>query len=253
MSTLKTVVEKLNDFNVNALEAGIAFSSSRRHYEVAIEHILIKILEEGEGDFVIMARHFELDQDALWQVALDNLAHQPAGNQGKPGFSMLLFKWLEQALLANALHYHHDKIRSIALLDALIELSPQLPGGFAKILEVIPVHALRSKFENLLQNSCENNVAINTATKSLESKPTDTALSQFSHNLTAKAAEGKIDPAFGREKEIERVCQILSRRKKSSCILLGDAGCVVADTEISVRKISDYGNHNIIEIDYSSN
>jgi len=248
MSTLKIIVEKLNDFNVNALEAGIAFSSSRRHYEVAIEHVLIKILEEGEGDFVIMARHFELDQDALWQVALDNLARQSAGNQGKPGFSMLLFKWLEQALLANALHYRHEKIRSVALLDALIELSPQLPGDFAKILELITVHTLRSKHQELLVNSCENNVTINAKKNSLELKPTDTALSQFANNLTAKAAEGKIDPAFGREKEIEQMIDVLSRRRKNNPILVGEPGVgKTAIVEGLALKISQGNVPNILK------
>ena len=60
------------------------------------------------------------------------------------------------------------------------------------------------------------------------------------------AEENKIDPIVGRENEIERVSQILSRRKKNNPILIGEPGCVDGETFITVRKVSDLGNHNII-------
>lgn len=73
-------------------------------------------------------------------------------------------------------------------------------------------------------------------------------LDSFSRDLTRMAEENKIDPIVGRENEIERVSQILSRRKKNNPILIGEPGCVDGETLITVRKISDLGNHNIISI-----
>jgi len=71
-------------------------------------------------------------------------------------------------------------------------------------------------------------------------------LDTFSHDLTKMAEDNKLDQIVGREKEIERVSQILSRRKKNNPILIGEPGCVDGETIIEVRKVSDYGNHKII-------
>lgn len=71
-------------------------------------------------------------------------------------------------------------------------------------------------------------------------------LDSFSRDLTKMAEEGRIDPIIGREKEIERVSQILSRRKKNSTLLVGEAGCVDGQTLITVRRVSNDGKHNII-------
>jgi hypothetical protein len=59
------------------------------------------------------------------------------------------------------------------------------------------------------------------------------------------ALEGKLDPVIGREKEILRIAQILSRRKKNNPIIIGDPGCVLEDTIIEIEKISDIDSHNI--------
>lgn len=71
-------------------------------------------------------------------------------------------------------------------------------------------------------------------------------LDSYSRDLTKFAEEGKLDPIVGRLKEIERVSQILSRRKKNNPILIGEPGCVDAETPITVRKISDLGSHQIV-------
>lgn len=72
-------------------------------------------------------------------------------------------------------------------------------------------------------------------------------LDSYSRDLTKMAQENKLDPIVGREKEIERVSQILSRRKKNNPILIGEPGCVDAKTLITVRKVSDIGSHDITE------
>lgn len=73
-------------------------------------------------------------------------------------------------------------------------------------------------------------------------------LDTYSRDLTKAAEDGKLDPIVGRIKEIERVSQVLSRRKKNSPILIGEPGCVDGNTMITVRKISDDFNHGIVEV-----
>ena len=70
-------------------------------------------------------------------------------------------------------------------------------------------------------------------------------LDNFSRDLNKMALEGKLDPVIGREKEILRIVQILSRRKKNNPIIIGDPGCVLEDTIIEIEKISDIDSHNI--------
>lgn len=72
------------------------------------------------------------------------------------------------------------------------------------------------------------------------------ALDNFSRDLTKLAQEGKLDPVVGRESEVIRIAQILSRRKKNNPIILGEPGCVLAETIIEVEKISDENFHKII-------
>jgi len=82
--------------------------------------------------------------------------------------------------------------------------------------------------------------------KKKDSDSSTPILDNFGRDLTKLAIEGKLDPVVGREKEIERVSQILSRRKKNNPILIGEPGCVVGDTYITVKKVSNTNSHNII-------
>jgi ATP-dependent Clp protease ATP-binding subunit ClpA len=72
-------------------------------------------------------------------------------------------------------------------------------------------------------------------------------LDDFGRDLTEMAAQGKLDPVYGRAEESERVAQVLARRKKNNPVLVGDAGCVLGNTKIRVKKISDLTIHKIIE------
>ena len=70
-------------------------------------------------------------------------------------------------------------------------------------------------------------------------------LDNFSKDLIKMAEQGKLDPVIGRENEINRIAQILSRRKKNNPIIIGEPGCVLGDTYIEDEKISDVNTHNI--------
>ena len=70
-------------------------------------------------------------------------------------------------------------------------------------------------------------------------------LDNFSKDLIKMAEQGKLDPVIGRENEINRIAQILSRRKKNNPIIIGEPGCVLGETYIEIEKISDVNTHNI--------
>jgi ATP-dependent Clp protease ATP-binding subunit ClpC len=69
-------------------------------------------------------------------------------------------------------------------------------------------------------------------------------LDNFSRDLIKLAEQGKLDPVVGREQEIVRIAQILSRRKKNNPIIIGEPGCVLPDTIIEIEKISEVNTHN---------
>lgn len=70
-------------------------------------------------------------------------------------------------------------------------------------------------------------------------------LDNFSRDLIKLAEEGKLDPVIGREREINRIAQILSRRKKNNPVIIGEPGCVLENTQIEIEKVSDVDSHNI--------
>jgi ATP-dependent Clp protease ATP-binding subunit ClpC len=85
-------------------------------------------------------------------------------------------------------------------------------------------------------------------TKTKEPKSKTPILDNFSIDLCQAARNGDIDPIVGRAKEIERVSQILSRRRKNNPVLIGEPGCVLPDTKIKIRKISEKNSHTIHKI-----
>jgi len=71
-------------------------------------------------------------------------------------------------------------------------------------------------------------------------------LNNFAKDLIKLAEEGKLDPVVGREREITRIAQILSRRKKNNPIIIGEPGCILENMYIEVEKISDENSHEIV-------
>ena len=110
ITRVKTLLERLNDHSAETLDAAAGFASGRTHYEVSIEHMLIKFLEDGSGDLTRIFRAFNIDADSLWQGMLQHLAKNRSGNSGKPSFSPFMLQWFEQAWINASLYYGHDPL-----------------------------------------------------------------------------------------------------------------------------------------------
>ena len=235
MSTtrIKALLGKLNEHCLQSLESAAAFAGVRGHYEVCIEHMVVKLLEKGDGDFDLILRRFEVNLDRMWQAMLENLSRLRSGNQNKPAFSPQLLDWLERAWTLASLRDPQARLRSEALLEALLELAPRLPGTAWLALEEVSRHLVPSDIPDLIRLSVENPVppcAAGSAPKpqsSAPGKPDGTPtphLDAYTTDFTARAAAGAIDPVLGRNDEIRQIIDILTRRRKNNPILVGEPG-----------------------------
>ncbi|MGE4343495.1 MAG: type VI secretion system ATPase TssH [Geoalkalibacter sp.] len=228
---LRSLLERLNNHCVNALEGAAAFAATRGHGEVTIEHLCVKLLEQGGGDFDRALHRFGVDLDAFWQGLLAALARRPAGPAGKPVFGATLQQWLERAWLSASLHYHTDRIHSAALLDALVTLAPALSAETFALLDNVSPEILRKEFGRPGDNSVEEQGGQDSAT-TMSAPQTKTSpggkigsfLARFTVDITARAAAGEIDPVLGRSREIRMMLDILARRRKNNPIVVGEPG-----------------------------
>ena len=87
---LKALLSKLNAFCVSMLQNAAGLSVSRTHYEVTLEHLLLKMLDETQSDLALILRHFDVDQGRLSAALADTLEDFRTGNAAKPVFSPIL-------------------------------------------------------------------------------------------------------------------------------------------------------------------
>lgn len=229
-NSIKQLIDKLNGHTAQALESAAGFASSRSHFEVLPEHVLIKLMEEGcRGDIEHIFNYFTVDQDALWHAVLEYLNQQSSGNKSKPVFSRRLYDWLEKAWLIANVKQQSDWITGAALLDALIELSPYSPAvSLFEYLRKVDCHFLSQNIDKICKGSIERTSQrmsqSSQGVKSANQLETGQALQEYCEDLTAKAKSGLIDPVLGRNDEIRMMVDVLCRRRKNNPILVGDPG-----------------------------
>ncbi|WP_339427385.1 type VI secretion system ATPase TssH [Pseudomonas sp. RA_105y_Pfl1_P41] len=231
------LLRRLNPYCAQALSAAASLCQSRAHGLISIEHWLLKLLEQGEGDLTLIARRYEWDMDALWRGLLDHLDSLPRSVQAKPQLCGKLQQLIKNAWLQASLDGNNDTLRSAHLLGALLETPSLLTCDAAWPLLSISDTQLQRLFEMLDQHSEERpqvqqeavlnrtETSVTQASSSADkSEALKVILDKFTHDVTAKAWAGQIDPVFGRDDEIRQVIDILSRRRKNNPILVGEPG-----------------------------
>jgi len=223
---LKPLLARLNRLSTRALEGAVGLCVSRGHHEVTIEHVLRALLDDPRGDIAFVVARFDLDAARLGrsiQAALDDL---PTGHAGKPVFSPLLIEWIQDAWMIASIDQGLAAIRSGALLEALVTRSGRYLAGDHPELAKVPADELRRSFRKILAGSSED------ATPEAGPPPAAaepgarerTALGRFAQSFTEAARAGRIDPVFGRDREIRQTIDILGRRRKNNPIIVGEAG-----------------------------
>lgn len=238
------LLRRLNPYCAQALAGAATLCQTRAHAEITVEHWLLKLLEQGEGDITVIARRYEWDMDSLWQGLLAHLETLPRTVQGKPQLSAALQQLIKSAWLDASLQEDADAVRSVHLLSALIN-SPSLLAADAAwpllSLSTTQLHRLLPLLDSqsderpevqqaaALADSPVNLIDEAATTPSASGQPQlndalQAALDKFTLDVTAKAKTGQIDPIFGRDTEIRQMVDILSRRRKNNPILVGEPG-----------------------------
>ncbi len=221
---LKPLLAHLSPTCLRAVEAGAGACIARGHYETTVEHVLLQLVDGRESDFTQILDRFEVDRARLARSLTSTLESFRSGNSGKPVLSPLLVEWIESAWMTASIDHASPVIRSSDLAIALASRPRRLLATDQPELEKIGLDTLKRELADLTRGSPEEGHAPPRGSAARGPVDPNSALGKFASNLTAAAREGKIDPVFGRDREIRQLVDILSRRRKNNPIVVGEAG-----------------------------
>jgi type VI secretion system protein VasG len=187
--------------------------------------MLAKLLDDPNTDIPLILRHFDMDAGQVQKAVDQSLEEYKTGNAAKPVFSPLLMELIQNAWLTASVDLEETRIRSGALMLALINQSSLFATGkYVDLLTNISRDALMSQFWDILKGSSEKPSSRVESVSEGEAPTDSTALAKYCVDFTAKADAGEIDPVFGRDREIRQMVDILARRRKNNPIVVGEAG-----------------------------
>src|SRR6186713_1856486 len=193
------------------------------HNYIGTEHILLGLIHEGEGVAAKALESLGISLDAVRGQVEEIIGEGGSSPSGHIPFTPRAKKVLELSL-REALQLGHNYIGTEHILLGLIR---EGEGVAAQVLVKLgaDLNRVRQQVLQLLSGYQGKEPAEGASGGRGEGAPSSSlVLDQFGRNLTQSAREGKLDPVIGREKEIERVMQVLSRRTKNNPVLIGEPG-----------------------------
>jgi type VI secretion system protein VasG len=235
-ANLKGLIGKLNDTTRNTLEAAAGFCLARTHYDIEVEHFLLKLLDVTDSDLPRILKQFGVDKSRLTGDLTRSLDKLKSGNARTPAFSPTLTDMLSEAWTIGSIDFGSAQVRTgfcilaIASSGDLSRLMREVTREFQKI----SAETLHKDFWNIVAGSPEDQETAQAVPIGVEGLPQGAAgipaagkqqnLNQFTIDLTANAKAGKIDAVLGRDHEIRQIIDILTRRRQNNPILTGEAG-----------------------------
>ena len=126
---IKSLLRRLNRFCTRSLEGAAGLCVSRGHYEVTVEHLLLRMAEDPNGDFQHILRHFELEPAHFQKALQRSVEDLRTGNAGKPVFSPLLLEWFQDGWLLASLELGLGEIRSGVLIASFVDRPSRYASG----------------------------------------------------------------------------------------------------------------------------
>src|SRR6476619_5391557 len=210
--------------------------AARLHHEyVGTEHILLGLIREGEGVAAAVLQNLSVDLDDIQQKIEDTVKKGKAAQATGPDlpYTSRAKKVLELAM-GEARELNHSYVGTEHLLLGLLReekgIAAQVLTDAGVNLDAAKAETLRLLGTEMPQGGAEKGSGQGTSSTTQaqpgkgkkKSKPP--ALDHFCRDLTQLAADNQLDPTIGRGKEIERVMEILTRRKKNNPVIIGEPG-----------------------------
>ncbi|WP_412062852.1 ATP-dependent Clp protease ATP-binding subunit [Rubrivirga sp. IMCC45206] len=207
------------------------------HDYIGTEHLLLGIIREGEGIAVKILRNLGCDLFKLKKAVEDTV--RSSGGTLTVG-NIPLTKQAEKVLKITYLEaklYKSDVIGTEHLLLSLLRDDENVAAQILQQAFSVSYDAVRAELDSILSGKASPRAASSdeppsrggrgsrsSSKREMAEKSKTPVLDNFGRDLTTMAEEGKLDPIVGREVEIERVAQVLSRRKKNNPVLIGEPG-----------------------------
>jgi ATP-dependent Clp protease ATP-binding subunit ClpC len=204
--------------------------AARLHHEyVGTEHILLGLIREGEGVAAAVLTNLNVDLEEIQQKIEETVKKGKAAAAAGPDlpYTSRAKKVLELAM-SEARELNHSYVGTEHLLLGLLReekgIAAQVLTDAGVNLEQARAETLRLLGSEMPSTPAGGGTGAQPTPPKSEKKSKTPALDHFCRDLTQLAAEGALDPTIGRQKEIERVMEILSRRKKNNPVLIGEPG-----------------------------
>ena len=208
----------------NAMNIAISAAQDMGHNYIGSEHVLFGLLSEGSGVAFNVLNKLGVTADAYEKLMREKIGTSSPTTLSTAYFTPRTKRILQMAKLA-ASKLGSNYVGTEHLLIAIIEDGESFAVRFLQMLGVEPQRVV-----NELSAALSEGYAVDKQSGAPYpgaepgEKEGGSALEKFGRDLTKMAAEGKIDPVIGRQTEIERVIQILSRRTKNNPVLIGEPG-----------------------------
>lgn len=215
--SLSALVARLSPQAKETLEQAAALASSRTHHSVELTHWLMTIVQHPKGIYSEIFKAFDIDQRKVEMQLQTQLEKYKTGCQTVPGLSAHTVTVMRNALMCATIEFKAEQLNCNHLLFSYLSddtLMPIMNATSPELDKIEPVHLVTMQAQfNEIENPASN-----------VAECPNSALNQFTTDLTELARTGKIDPVIGRDKEIRLMIDILLRRRQNNPILTGEAG-----------------------------
>ena len=221
MYNFKGFTEKAN----TALNLALSSAQELGHTYVGTEHILLGLVKEGSGVASVVLTECGLDELTLFNLIADSIGKGSVTILTPDDFTPRTKRVMQMAVI-NSAKMGHNYVGTEHLLISILSERDSFAVRFLHELSVNPttvITAIKSSLSD--ENNANDDYSYSDTKNSHKGKSDDTkTLSSYGRDLTQSAKNGEIDPVIGRDGEIARVIQILSRRTKNNPVLIGEPG-----------------------------